>query len=455
MDHPRNDPFPTTDWQAVFDEALGYFRDLLRIDTTNPPGNEKEAIDYLAGILRREGIPHEILESAPGRANLVCRLEGSGARPPLLLNAHVDVVAAEKEHWTHDPFGAVLDQGCIWGRGALDMKNMVIMSLMAVLLAKRHDLPLERDLVFAAVADEEAGGKYGSGWLVEHHPEKVKAEYALGEVGGFTNVVGGKRFYPVQIAEKGICWLKLKARGEPGHGSLPNWEGAVAKIGRAAHRIGTRRLPFHVTPEARVFIETMASHQPFPKGFILRRVLSPLWSRWILERLIPDKGLARMLYAILHNTANPTIIRGGEKVNVLPSEATLEVDGRILPGQGAEDFVQEVSRVVGDEIEIEVIDYKPAVGADPDDPILKVMNEVLARHDPGAIVVPNMIPAFTDANHYSRLGIRCFGFSPVKLPEGFRFAELMHGHDERIPVEGFCFGVRVLAELVARVCART
>jgi acetylornithine deacetylase/succinyl-diaminopimelate desuccinylase-like protein len=443
---------PESEWKAVYDEALEYFRNLLRFDTTNPPGNEKEACEYLGTILAKENIGFEILESAPGRANLICRLQGDGSLPPLLLNAHLDVVPVERSYWTHDPFGGVLEEGFVWGRGALDMKHMAIMSLMTVILFHRHKARLKRDLVFAAVADEEAGGRYGSGWLVDLHPEKVKAEYALGEIGGFSRIVDGKHFYPVQIAEKGICWLRLKATGAPGHGSLPNWEGAVGKIGKAAHLLGSKRLPFHSTPQAAVFVETMAEHQPFPKGLVLRQALHPRWSRLVLDKVLPDEGLARMLYAILHNTANPTIIRGGEKVNVLPSEATLEVDGRVLPGQTKEDFLQEVAAVIGDDCEIEVLEFKPAVSVPPDDPILGSMNQVLRRHDPDAVVVPNMVPGFTDAKHYSRLGIRCFGFSPVRLPEDFNFVDLMHGHDERIPVEGFFFGVRVLCELAAHLC---
>ena len=440
--------------EQAFPEALRVFQELLRIDTTNPPGNERAACQYLGSILREAGIPHEILESAPGRANLVCRLQGDGTHEPVLLNAHLDVVPAEPELWTHPPFGGVIDQDCIWGRGALDMKHMAVMSLMTVLKIHRHGLPLKRDLIFAAVADEEAGGEYGSGWLVNHHPEKIRAEYALGEIGGFSRTVDGRHFYPIQIAEKGICWLRIRARGNPGHGSLPNWEGSVGKIGRAAFLLGRTRLPLHVTPEARTFVERMAGHQSFPKGLILRQVLDRKWSRLILERVLPDRAMARSLYAVLHNTANPTIIRGGEKVNVLPSEAVLQVDGRILPGQSAADFLKEVTGVIGKDYEVEVIRYQPGVSVSPDDPILGDMAEILREQDPGAIVIPYMAPGFTDATHFSRLGIRCFGFSPARLPEKFNFVDLIHGNDERLPVEGFRFGLRALCDLVSRICVR-
>jgi acetylornithine deacetylase/succinyl-diaminopimelate desuccinylase-like protein len=441
-----------SDDEATFQEALKVFQSLLRIDTTNPPGNEGKACEYIGTLLRKEKIPFEILESAPGRANLVARLQGDGSRAPLLLNAHLDVVPVEKEHWSHDPFGGELDQGFVWGRGALDMKNMAAMSLLCLMMLHRRKTPLKRDLVFAAVADEEAGGEFGSGWLVENHPEKIRAEYALGEFGGFSRIVGGKHFYLVQIAEKGICWLRIRATGNPGHGSLPNWDGSVGKIGRAAYRLGKSRLPFHLTPETREFVNTLAAHQPFPKSRVLRQVLNPRWSRLVLDRLLPDKAMARSLYAVLHNTANPTVIRGGHQVNVLPAEAVLDVDGRILPGQTSEALVREVRQVIGKGYEIEVLRYQPGVSVSPRDPILGYMADALRHHDPSAIVVPYMIPGFTDATHYSRLGIHCFGFSPVALPENFQFVDLIHGHDERIPVEGFRFGLRVLSDLVAALC---
>lgn len=438
--------------EKAFKEALAYFQTLLRFDTTNPPGNEKKACEYLGSILAKEEIPFTILESAPGRANLICRLASDGSHQPLLLNAHLDVVPAEKENWSHDPFGGEVDQGCVWGRGALDMKHMAVLSLMSLILLNRHKARLKRDLIFAAVADEEAGGAYGSGWLVDNHPDKIRAEYALGEIGGFSRVINGKHFYPVQIAEKGICWLRIRAKGDPGHGSLPNWEGTVGRIGEAASRLGRTRLPLHVTAETEEFVNTMAKHQPFPKGWVLKKILNPRWNRIVLDKVLPDKAMARSLYAVLHNTANPTIIRGGEKVNVLPSEATLEVDGRILPGQTLEGFLKEVKAVIGKGYEVEVARYKPGVSVSPRDPILGYMADALRLHDPSAIVVPYMVPGFTDATNYHRLGIRCFGFAPVKLPEDFNFVDLIHGHDERIPVEGFRFGLRVLYDLVSKLC---
>ncbi len=448
----RDKAIPEADWKEIVEEAIVRLRDILRMDTTNPPGNEAVVVNYLASQLAKEKIQFKTFASAPGRANLVARLKGNGTKQPLLLTAHVDVVGVEKEHWSRDPFGADIAQGCIWGRGALDMKHMVVMSMMCLVLARRYKVSLKRDLIFAAVADEETGGRLGSQWLVDNHPELIRAEYAFGEIGGFSKTVDGKRFYPVQIAEKGACWLRITARGEPGHGSLPNWEGAVARIGRAAALLGTSRLPFHKTREAEAYVRALAKHQSLPKKRILLQTLNPRLSNFILEYVIPDKALARSLYAILHNTANPTVIRGGEKINVLPSEATLEIDGRTLPGQTPEQFIKEIKRVIGDEYEIEVTQHMPAVSSSPQDPILGYIGDALKRHDPQAIVIPLMIPGLTDAKHYTRLGIRCFGFSPVRLPDDFNFIELMHGHDERIPIDGFEFGLRVLFDLVTDLC---
>lgn len=450
---PARFQLPESQWRSVEQEAVRHLQHLIRIDTTNPPGNEAEACAYLASILARDKIPFDILESAPGRGNLVCRLRGNGSAPPLLLNAHLDVVAVEPSRWSHDPFGGEIDQGCIWGRGALDMKNMAVMSLVSLLLVHRHKIPLRRDLVFAAVADEEAGGTFGSAWLVREHPEKVRAEICLGEIGGFSREIGGKHFYPVQIAEKGICWFKVKTAGEPGHGSVPVWNGAVARIGRAAQLLGTSGLPFHRTEEGAVFFETLAKHLPFPKAAVLRAVLHPRWSNFVLGHLFPDPSAARGLYALLHNTANPTILRAGEKVNVVPSEASLEVDGRTLPGQTSEDLLREVRQLLGEGYDFEVLFEMPALSGSPTDPVLAFMERALRRWDPEAIVAPTMVPGFTDAKHYSRLGARCFGFSPVRIPENFQFLNLMHGHDERIPVDGFLFGLRVLFDLVVALCA--
>ncbi|MBI2338964.1 MAG: M20/M25/M40 family metallo-hydrolase, partial [Deltaproteobacteria bacterium] len=281
------------DWDSLKQEAVTHLQNLLRINTTNPPGNEIEAVKYLAGVLDKENIPFQIVEPSPGRASLVARLKGNGSKRPLLLTSHIDVVPAEEKEWQYPPFSGHLKDGFIWGRGAVDMKQMTAMELMVFLAAKREGLSLKRDLIFAAVADEEAGCKWGSRWLVEKRPELIEAEYALNEVGGFSLHIDNHVFYPIGVAERGVCWFKVKARGEPGHGSIPHDNQAVVKIAEAAEKIGVRSLPYHLHPLAGKFISFLAAHQKFPRGFILNLLKRPALAGFILRRLFPDKKQAK------------------------------------------------------------------------------------------------------------------------------------------------------------------
>jgi len=441
------------DWHSACEEATEIFRALLRIDTTNAPGipgNETEACRYLQGLLEAEGLDSQLLESAPGRGNLICRLPGDGTGgAPILLSAHLDVVPAEPEHWDHPPFGAEIHDGFIWGRGAIDMKNMAAMELITMLLLKRAGLPLRRDLIFSAVADEEAGCDFGSLWLAENHPELIRGEYAISEIGGFTLHAGGKRFYPVQIAEKGVCWITITARGTPGHGSLPNKDNPIPKIARAAEKLGVSRLPHHRSAVVDRFIGELAANHSFPSSTILRSLLRPSIAGTILDTVFPDKDLASSFDAMLHNTANPTVLKAGLKVNQVPGEASLQVDGRLIPGQTGRDMIREIEALIGPGYEYRIDRELPAVEGDPDDPMGQRIRDVLARHDPEGIPIPTMIPGFTDAKAYDRLGMKCWGFSPVRLPPGVKFAQMFHGHNERIPVDGFHFGVRALFDLVS------
>ena len=437
------------DWPAALDESLELFRTLLRFDTTNPPGDEMEAARWIHDLFQKEGIESQLLESAPGRGNVVARLRGDGTGgEPILLSAHLDVVPADPDRWTHPPFAAEIHDGFLWGRGTIDMKNMAAMELTAMLLLHRMGAHLTRDLIFAGVADEEAGCEFGSLFLARNHPELIRGEYAISEIGGFTQHVGGVRFYPVQVAEKGMCWMTIRAEGTSAHGSLPAADNPIAKIARAAELLDSVRLPHHRTSVVDRFIRTLADHQPFPNSTILRSLLSPALSDLILDHVFPEKSLAATFDASLHNTANPTIIRGGFKVTQIPDVAELQVDGRMLPGQTGADLVAEIEAVIGPGYEIRIDKEMAAVEGDAEDPIGGLIKEILERHDPGAIVVPTMIPGFTDAKAYAQLGMKCWGFSPVKLPEGLNFAEMFHGVDERIPVDGYKFGVRALFDLV-------
>lgn len=434
------------DMKSIGDEALEHLKALIRIDTTNPPGGETAACEYLKTALAKEGIDSEIFEKERGRGNLIARVKGDSSKPPLLLQGHLDVVMAESDKWTHPPFAAQIADGYLYGRGAIDMKNMVAMELQTVLLAKRLGWPLKRDLIFAAVADEEAGCNMGSKFLVEEHGEKVKAEYAIGEIGGFSIEQRGKRFWPIGVAEKGVVWLKISVTGTPGHGAMPNNDNAVVKIARAAERIGKATLPLHLTEVVETFVNAMAEAQPKAVGKILRQVVNPKLSNIVLNHLIPDKGVAKSLYASLHNTANATMIHAGEKINVVPGKAELWVDGRTLPGQGTEDFLREIKKVVGKDFEIEVINSMPPLTTDLNDPAYLAMKSAILRHDPEGVPVPYLVPGFTDAKFFSKTGAKCFGFSPMLLGAKEKFAELFHGHDERIPVEGFKKGLEIFLD---------
>ncbi|MBI4613971.1 MAG: M20/M25/M40 family metallo-hydrolase [Planctomycetes bacterium] len=436
----------------VHDEALGHLRALLAIDTTNPPGNEILAARYLESVLAREGLAGEIHEPLPGRASLVSRQRAApgnaGEGGALLLTSHTDVVAAEASRWTHPPFSGAVADGCVWGRGAVDMKSMTVYGLMAFLLAKREGWPISRDLILAAVADEEAGGEWGMGWLVNNRPEAVRAEFALNEVGGFTLHLFGKRVYPVQVAEKGLCWFRLVAEGEPGHGSLPRPDSAVARLAAAVDRLARRPFPMRVTPPAARFIRGLARAAGPLRGLFLRALLVPGLSG-PARRLVP-RARARHFQALLSDTANPTCLAAGTKENVVPSRAVAVVDGRFLPGQTVEGFLEEVRRRVGPGFSIETISAHAPTETSPDTPLFELLRETLEKADPGATVVPNLLVGYTDAAALSRIGVRTYGFTPMRLPPEIEFSALFHGHDERIPLDAFRWGLECFVDAVKR-----
>ena len=440
---------------AIAREAQDICQTLLRMDTTNPPGNERPAADYLQGLLEEVGYETHLLESAPTRANLVCRHKGTGAAEPLLLTAHLDVVEAHEEHWHHPPFSGAIADGCLWGRGAIDMKNMAAMCTALMRRLARDEVELERDVIFAAVADEEAGCEFGSQFLVEEHPELVRAEYALGESGGFSLNLGGTAFYPVQVAEKGCLWLRARFRGEPGHGSMPRADSAVVQLGEAVAKLGKTRLPAHPTEHVRDFLQAVAQAQPAFARPLLRVLSHPRLLPRILT-LLPDQGVARGFMALLSNTATPTVIDAGAKVNVIPGEAELLIDGRTLPGQSEEDLMREIRAVIGDDVEFEIIKSMPPVVTEPvESPLYDTIVTELTRVEREAIVVPYLIPGFTDAKQFTRLGTRWYGFSPVKLEpkSGLRFADMFHGHNERIPLAGLHWGTDLLYSVVTAFCS--
>lgn len=442
-------------WQSVGSEAVELLRALVRIDTSNPPGNEIQAARLLSDSLADDGIASRLLESSESRGNVVARLKGVGQSQGLLLHSHLDVVSAQGQPWSHDPFGAEIHEGFIWGRGTLDMKHMAAMSVMVLKLIKRNNLSLKQDLLFAGTAGEETGGEEGAGFLVKEHPELVRADYMLGEVGGINLLVGGSDIVAIQVAEKGRCLLRLKAAGRAGHGSMPIHDSALVRLGEAIARLGRTRLPQHTTEPARAFIEGVAATQPLPRRLALLQLTRPRMSSLVLNKAIRDPRQRGAFWAMLSNTATPTMVRAGEKENVVPAQAEALVDGRVLPGQTAEDLVREVSKVVGPGIDIEVMsDTRPIETHPMESPLFQICKRAILRNAPSATVVPQLTPGYTDAKHFSKLGIRAYGFTPVWFDPsmGVAYHQLFHAPDERIPVEGFKWGLRVLYEAVEEYC---
>ncbi|MFH1568180.1 MAG: M20/M25/M40 family metallo-hydrolase [Gemmatimonadota bacterium] len=443
------------DWEAAGREVTGYLQALIRIDTTNPPGNETAAARYLAGILEREGIAPAVTESAPRRGNVTGRLRG-GSAAPLLLLGHTDVVGVEAARWTHPPFGGELVDGYVWGRGALDMKCMVAAELMVLLLLKRQGATLRRDVLFAATADEEAGeGGHGIGWLLDHHPEQVEAPVVLTEGGGSDLCVNGQRYYTCQVGQKGTCRLRVRASGSPGHGSMPHDDNAVVRLCRALAGLDGARLPTHVSAGLRGYVEGIAAHQPEAVAVLLRRALEPGHSDDALEQLPLPSSFKDQLRALMRNTASLTMLVAGSKINVIPAEAVAHVDGRLAPGQTQETFLAELRSQLGDDVEIEVLLYRQGLEATADTDFFRTVQAVMARHDPEAPVLPSMSTGGTDAKHICprRPAAQVYGFMPHHQRAGEEEMRLIHGHDERIAVENLVFGTRVLYDLVLEYCA--
>jgi len=439
-----------TDWQAVGDEAVEHLRNILRLDTRNPPGNEVLAAEYLRDVLTHEGIECEIVGPSPDRATIVARLRGDGSAEPLLLMSHTDVVAVEPDKWTHDPFAADIDDGYIYARGALDMKNMVTMELMTMLLLKRSGIPLKRDVIYMAAADEEVGGHQGAGWVVNNRPELIQAEYALNEGGGHGMELLGQRYYGVQTAEKGTARFQLRARGRPGHGSVPHNDNAIFKLMTALQKLREQPLPVHFTKSFRGFIEGIASAQPAEIANALRAIVADESNAdQAIDALPIEETMKLQLHALIRNTVAPTILNAGSQINVIPSLAEAGLDGRTLPGWTPERFLEELQAIVGDELEIEWLEPSEPLEADHESPLFETIKAVLHEHDPEATVIPTLLTGATDAKHVAQLGTKVYGFAPWPN-EGRSEWTRIHGHDERVSVHAMHWGTRVLYEVVAR-----
>jgi len=420
---------------------------LIQFDTTNPPGNEVECVHYIDDLLTAAGYETTLLEKYPKRANLLTRLAGQGKAPPLLFYGHIDVVTTTAQTWSYPPFAGTIADGFVWGRGALDMKGGVAMMVAALLRAKDEGVVPAGDIILAILSDEETGGECGSKYLVEQYPEQFAGvRHAIGEFGGFPMYFAGKKFYAIQVAEKQVCWLKATLRGPGGHGSLPMRGGAMAKLGCMLQRLDEHRLPVHILPVVRQMLETMAAAVPAPANAMLAQLLDPSTTDLVLDKLGPQ-GLT--FDAMLHNIVNATIVQGGEKTNVIPSEITLAMDCRILPDCSPEDVIAEIRQIIGNEIAIEVTFSEPGPAA-PDMEMFDTLAGILRDAEPDCLVVSLLLPGSSDARIFSRLGIQTYGFLPMNLPSDFNFVRSIHAADERIPVESVRFGAEAIYQLLHR-----
>ncbi|MGZ4576382.1 MAG: M20/M25/M40 family metallo-hydrolase [Mycobacterium sp.] len=433
------------------DDVVEVVSRLIRFDTTNTgepetTRGEAECAQWVAEQLAEVGYQPQYVESgAPGRGNVVARLSGAdSSRGALLIHGHLDVVPAEPAEWSVHPFSGAIEDGFVWGRGAVDMKDMVGMMIVVARQLKRAWIVPPRDLVFAFVADEEHGGSYGAQWLVDNRPDLFEGvTEAIGEVGGFSLTVprrdgGERRLYLIETAEKGLSWMRLTARGPAGHGSMVHDRNAVTAVAEAVARLGRHQFPLVVADAVAQFLAALTEET----GLTFDLESDDLSG--VIEKLGP---MARMLKAVLHDTANPTMLKAGYKANVVPATAEAVVDCRILPGRRAA-FEAEVDELIGPDVTREWIKDFSSYETSFDGDLVDAMNAAVLALDPDGRTVPYMMSGGTDAKSFARLGIRCFGFSPLRLPPDLDFTALFHGVDERVPIDALKFGTEVLAHFL-------
>ncbi len=425
-------------------EVTTFAADLIRFDTTNRgggDGNEREAAEYAAAVLSEAGLQPALLESAPGRANVVARVRGADpSAPGLLLHGHLDVVPADPADWSVHPFGGEVRDNVLWGRGAVDMKNAVAVLLALATEWARSGRRPRRDIVLAFTADEEDTAAYGARWLVDRHASLFEGcTEAIGESGGFTfHAAPGLRLYPVASAERGTAWLKLTARGTSGHGSKPNGDNAVIRLAEAVIRIGEHQWPVRLIPAVRAAIAAIGEVVQYGNGAD---------AAVVAERLGGLGPAAALVSATVRNSANPTMLRAGGKVNVIPGEAVAYVDGRVLPGC-EDEFAATLDELTGPRVTWEYAHREPPVTAPLDGPLVSAMSAALVSEDPDATVVPYCMSGGTDAKQFARLGMACYGFTPLVLPPGYDYYAMFHGTDERVPVSALQASLRIMDRLL-------
>ena len=427
----------------IYEKPVELLQNLIRFDTTNPPGNEKAIITYLKEIIETAGLKTTILTKDENRPNLITRLPGRGDAPPLLLYGHVDVVTTAGQKWTHPPFDALIKDDMIWGRGALDMKGGIAMMVSALLRAHASGEKLPGDIILAIVPDEEVDGSQGARFLVENHADLFDGvRYAIGEGGGVSIQMGGEKFYTIMVAEKQICSIRATVRGKAGHGSMPRRGGATAKLAEMLDKLENGRLPVHITPVTEQMLSTMGKSLSFPTNLGLKMLLNPTFTDHVLNAL-GDKSV--VMNPMLHNTVSPNIIRGGDKINVIPAEISVALDGRLLPQFTPDDMLRELRDLLGDDVELEVTHYDQGAG-EPDMSLFPLLADILKKADPSSTSIPMLLSGVTDGRFFSRIGIQTYGYLPMDIsPE---LIDTIHAANERIPVEAMEFGTNAISEVL-------
>lgn len=432
-------------------EATQKLQAYLRVDTTNPPGNEAEGIGLLRQWLTAEGIPSDVYESAPGRLNLVARLKGSGQEPPLLLLHHVDVVTADSMRWHTAPFGGAVKEGRLYGRGALDMKGIGIMQVLAFLELKRLGVPLRRDVILAAVADEEAGGDQGAQWLLEHHPEAVEASDVLNEGSYGLRFANGAEVMGIQTAERGVLWLELTAEGKPGHGSVSNPQAAPVRLIHALERLTSKPLPLTLIPESREMIAALGDGEVGLSQWVLQHLDWPGMLGLLGPRVIATEPV---LASLLGTTVSPTVLAGGSKVNVVPGKASAQLDVRYLPGTTSEEVLAAIRDRLGDPgISLRVLQSSQATRSPRDSALYGVIERALRAEYPKARLSPIVSTGSTDSAYFRVKGMRAYGLGPMLCTR--EQLETVHGDDEFITIEQLARGTRTMCRVVFEAAAQT
>lgn len=426
--------------------TLELLREIIRIDTSNPPGGELKLAQFIQGYLRKFGIEAELIESAPGRASLLARLKGSGKKEPLVLLGHLDVVPADPKEWDHPPFAAAVKDGYLYGRGALDMKGLVALEIATFVKLKQDQTPLAGDVLLILAADEEAGGPQGAKFLVEKHWDKIQAKYVFNE-GSIGNTRNGKHYYPIQVAEKGVAWMKLTASGKSGHGSMPSQDNAVLRLIRALDKLTDKPQPLIQSPIVEEFLDRIAENEPFLSGFALKHFFTWPVQAFFKSKIEAKLQVEKALNAMLRNTITPTMLEAGYKVNVIPNQASASLDARVLPGFTPQGFKKIVEEKIADpNVKVELLQESLPNESDFHTDYFRVLEGAIQKNDPGAIVMPYMSPGATDSRFFRAKGALAYGIIPFVVET----SELqgIHGKNERLQISEIERGEKIVWDLV-------